>query len=116
MYIQIILLLIAVFMLGKAWDKFKRKQISQFSFGVWIIFYLIFVVVVAYPHSTTYIAHIVGIGRGADLVMYAAFILIFYTLFNIFIRLKELDKNITIITRHLSLKDAEKHFDNHDQK
>jgi hypothetical protein len=59
------------------------------------------------PESTSYLANILGVGRGADLIIYLSVIVIFYLLFRVFIRLNKIDSEITKITRKDALKNVE---------
>ncbi len=52
------------------------------------------------------LAHLLGIGRGADMVMYLGLILIFYLLFKVYVRLEQMDREITQIVRAVTLWEA----------
>ncbi|PIW95802.1 hypothetical protein COZ84_01545 [Candidatus Kuenenbacteria bacterium CG_4_8_14_3_um_filter_39_15] len=55
------------------------------------------------PESLTKIANILGIGRGADLVLYLAVVVVFYLMFRIFIRLEKMERDITKVVRKNAL-------------
>ena len=82
-------------------NKIKLKELI-----IWSVFWLIAGVVVIVPNSTNTIAGVVGIGRGADLVVYISLALLFYILFRIFYRLEKIEKNITKLhcfIQHISI-------------
>lgn len=106
--IQIILLVFFLFAWSRVFKKYRSSEIKLKELIIWSVFWLIAGVVVLVPNSTNTIAGFVGIGRGADLVVYISLALLFYILFRIFYRLEKIEKNITKITRELALKDGEK--------
>lgn len=108
MLIQIILLLFFLFAWSRTFKRYRLKEIKGKELFIWTLFWLAAGLVVVFPNSTSTIAKIVGIGRGADLVVYISLALIFYILFRIFYRLEKIEKNITKIVRELALKEEEK--------
>jgi hypothetical protein len=106
--IQIILLVFFLFAWSRVLKKYRSSEIKLKELIIWSVFWLVAGAVVLSPNSTNMIAGIVGIGRGADLVVYISLALLFYILFRIFYRLEKIEKNITKITRELALKDNEK--------
>jgi hypothetical protein len=63
--------------------------------------------VIAFPDSTMVAARLFGIGRGADLVLYVSIILILYLLFRVYVRLEQLDREITQIVRAVALREKD---------
>jgi hypothetical protein len=51
-------------------------------------------------------AKLFGIGRGADLVIYVALAGIFFVIFRLMVSIERLHKQITVLTRKISLQDA----------
>jgi hypothetical protein len=106
--IQIILLFFFLFAWSRVFRKYRLNEIKLKELVIWSFFWLIAAIVVLVPNFTSTIAKIVGIGRGADLVIYMSVALLFYILFRVFIRLEKIENNITKITRELALKDNNK--------
>jgi len=100
--IQIILLVFFLFAWSRVLKKYRSSEIKLKELIIWSVFWLVAGAVVLSPNSTNMIAGIVGIGRGADLVVYISLALLFYILFRIFYRLEKIEKNITKITRELA--------------
>jgi len=65
-------------------------------------------VVVILPQTASFLANLLGVGRGADLVIYLSILVLFYIVFRIFIRLDRLDREITKIVRELALQKKDK--------
>jgi hypothetical protein len=60
------------------------------------------------PDITMLLAHKLGIGRGADLVLYVFVIAFIFSMFYVFNQFVELRSEITALVRQLAIRDAEK--------
>lgn len=99
MLIQILLIVFAIFVLIKISLKFQQKKIRLREFLLWLIFWLAVIVVVILPNITSYLANLVGIGRGSDLAVYLAVLGLFYLVFRIYVKMDNMDAQITKIVR-----------------
>jgi len=72
---------------------------------IWILFWLIGGVIVILPDSTFYFAKLVGVGRGADLILYIGITALFFMVFRLMVRINSLDKDITKLTRKIALQE-----------
>jgi len=108
LYIQIILILIFVLAIIKVIARFRDKNISIGWLVFWLLFWVAGIGIVAVPNSTFYFANMLGIGRGADLVVYLALVLIFFLFFQLLIKIGKMDKEITKLTRKIALISDEK--------
>jgi hypothetical protein len=61
-----------------------------------------------FPDLTSRVAQAVGVGRGADVVVYLAVILLFYVIFRIYLRLDRMERDITVLVRRLAVDEAER--------
>lgn len=64
---------------------------------------------VLWPDSTTDIAQILGIGRGADLLIYIVTMLFIGSFFFFYRRYQRLESQLTDLVRKLAIDEAEKH-------
>ncbi len=103
--IQVLLLLLVLFGLSRVYLKYREKNLSSFWMISWTIFWIAVAVVVVRPELTTRIAHRVGIGRGADLAVYVAVLVLFLLVFRITVALGKIERTITKIVREIALKD-----------
>ena len=62
---------------------------------------------IADPDLLVRIAHFLGIGRGADLVLYLSILFTFVVFFIIYLRFRRVDEQLTKIVRHLAIKDGQ---------
>lgn len=99
MLIQILAIVFCIFALYRVISKFKRGELKPVEFAMWLIFWIAVGVAFATPESLTYIANLLGIGRGADLVLYVAVLVVFYLMFRVFVRIEKIEKDITKVVR-----------------
>jgi small membrane protein len=102
--IQIILLVAIALLVVRTIRRVKDKQITHAGFIGWMFIWVTGAIVVITPESTSRVADLVGVGRGVDVVVYIALILIFYLLFRLFNRTIAIEKDITKLVRALALK------------
>jgi len=63
-----------------------------------------------WPDSTVKIANALGIGRGADLVFYSAVVAMMIGFWMIYIRLRHLRRQLTLLVRQLAILEGHKDF------
>lgn len=105
--IQYFIIAVVLFMW---WRLYQRKVVGELTtrgFVEWLLLWLVVGIIVILPNSTTYVANIVGVGRGSDLVIYLALLLGFYLLFRIFVRLEKIDRDITTLVRNQAMRGHE---------
>jgi hypothetical protein len=97
--------LIVVMVLVSGVNLIRRR--SSLAVGTfWLLLWAAAGVAIAVPDATTTVAHALGILRGADLVFYCAVLGGFVGFFLIYVRLRELSRQITVLTRDLALRHA----------
>ncbi len=103
--IQILLTAFFLFALVKVIGRFRAGDLTKAGLVWWSLFWVAAAVVVLLPNSTAYFAKLVGIGRGADLVVYVSLAGIFFIIFRLMMKIELLNKDITKLTRKIALKD-----------
>jgi len=101
--IQIIVLALIALIILKTFKKYKKESITIREFFLWTIFWLIVACLWIFPDATQTLANWVGIGRGVDLVIYLAILILFFGLFYVIIRLERLERDVTKIVRRMAL-------------
>jgi hypothetical protein len=76
-----------------------RKRIAKF----WMLIWLGTGVGVLWPKSTILAAHALGIGRGADLVLYCSVFATLSGFFYIYTRFRRMDRQLTVLVRQLAV-------------
>ena len=107
-WLQIIVTLFVIIILFKLFKQRQASKLSISSFLAWLLLWLIVLVVFWQPATASYLANFLGIGRGADLIIYLSIIIIFYLLFKIFVHLNKIETEITKIIREDAIKNAKK--------
>lgn len=92
----IVLSLAAVF-LGRAT---RREGIA------WALVWFCAAVAIIRPELTVRVAKALGIGRGADLVLYCSVVAMMVGFMMVYIRLRRLQRELTLVVRHLALREA----------
>lgn len=103
MLVKYIIIIFSLFIVYKAWLKFKNKDISKQEYALWIIFWITVIIATLMPKNIDKIARFAGVERGADLMVYLSIIVIFYLIFRIFVHLEKIDREITTIARKIAL-------------
>ena len=105
MFIKYFLIILIILIISRVVMRWREKSLSAREFIFWLLFWLSAGAVALQPDWTGIIAQRLGIGRGADLVVYLSLVAIFYLLFRIQIQQKKTEREITKIVRKISLDD-----------
>ena len=108
MVIQFVLIIFFLFAIFKVSNRYRFGALTAIEAVQWVIFWLVAGVVVFKPNSTVALAKILGVGRGADAVIYLSVALLFFIVFRIFVRLEKIDRQLTKLVRQNALKDKDK--------
>ena len=82
---------------------------NRLPFHIMTVFVLLAggAVAVIFPDTTDDVAHLVGVGRGADLVTYTAIVAVMFVLIHYYAKFVELQQKLTQLTRELAILRAE---------
>jgi small membrane protein len=101
--IQIILLtgiiLISIYFVTRSQNKWADIVFLFFLIIVAIVFVL-------RPELTNKLAHLVGVGRGADLVVYVSILIFWFVTLKLYARLRRVEKMLTDIVRKDAINNA----------
>lgn len=103
MPIQIILLIFFVFAALRVLNRYRSKDLTVLATFGWLAFWFAAGIVVVVPDSTFSLARLVGVTRGADLVVYVALVILFFITFRSMVRQEKLQRDITLLTRRMTL-------------
>lgn len=103
---QGLILLFVLFTLSRVVGRFRAREATLGEVIFWSIFWIIVGGVGVYPDVANWLAIALGVGRGADAVVYVALMAVFYILFKIFTRIERIERNMTSIVREIALRDA----------
>ncbi len=102
---EILFTVIVVYLLYRTILNYRSGVFTRQSTFVWVILWLTMLVVIFKSELLTYIAHLVGIGRGVDLAIYLSIIFLFYIVSRLLVSIYEINRKITHIVRQKALED-----------
>jgi hypothetical protein len=105
--IQIIIVAFALYALSRAALRLRSGELHLGQVVLWSLFWIGVIVVAVMPQTTSWLASFVGVGRGADLVIYCSIIALFYAMFRLFVRIERMERHITGLVRQIGLRDAD---------
>ncbi|MGA2714151.1 MAG: DUF2304 domain-containing protein [Bryobacteraceae bacterium] len=71
-----------------------------------LLLFLTATILVIFPDVTTVIAHALGVGRGADLVLYVSLVTGIDVALLLYLRIRDLEQRISRLVREVALRDA----------
>ena len=83
----------------------KRSASRREGFA-WTLLWIAAALAIAWPDVTTHAAHALGIRRGADLVLYCAVVVMMIGFLMVYVRLRRLQRDLTLLVRHLAIREA----------
>jgi hypothetical protein len=108
---QVLLLVLALAALVKVIHSYHQRRMPPLDFLFWALIWLGSASVIAFPEVTSIAAHILGIGRGADLIIYLSLLISFYLIFRLYVALVRLEQAITTLVRAIALEQLPKSAD-----
>lgn len=106
--IQILLICFLLFAVSRAVLRLKDGSLALGSFLFWLALWSLAAVAIIDPSFTTYVARVIGIQRGADVIIYISIVLLFYLIFRINILIENLKDEITKLNRQIALSNPKK--------
>lgn len=105
MFQQVLALIIIIFFLIRLFLQKQKKQIAVTEFVFWLFFWLFAIGAI---FSLKWIDKIVAkfgfTSSGINILFYLSVIILFYFIFRLRIRLSKIEKDITTLVRHITLK------------
>ena len=106
MVFQILLVAFAAFAIFKTLKQYKARKVSKYWFLVLCIFWIGVAVVAIIPDATGIVAELVGVGRGADLLVYIGLVALFYIVHRLMLKQQQLSDEITELVRQSAIERA----------
>jgi hypothetical protein len=100
---QLLLLPFVLAALAKVIQSYNRRRMPMPDFVFWSLVWIGTASVIIFPDATSLLAHLLGIGRGADLIIYTSLLISFYLIFRLYLALARLEQAITKVVRAIAL-------------
>ena len=108
---QLLLLTFALVALARVIHSYRQRRMPMAAFLFWILVWMGTVSVIIFPDATSFLAHLLGIGRGADLIIYTSLLISFYLIFRLYLAIVRLEQAITEVVREIALEQLPKSVD-----
>lgn len=108
MIIKIILLAFIGFAGFKLVKRHREGAISTRWFLLWLVFWIGAAVVITLPQISQRLAELVGLGRGVDLALSVAVLVLYYIVFRLMVRIERMERNISKIVEELAIREKNK--------
>src|SRR3989339_1119433 len=106
--IQILSLLFVIFAASRAIIQFRGGSIKLGALTFWLSVWIFALIAIFYPEETSRLAHLVGIGRGVDIVVYSSIAVLFYLVFRLHVYMEDLHTQMSALIREISLQEVKK--------
>jgi hypothetical protein len=108
MIIKIIIWVVGLLVLSRIIANYENKKISLGQLLLWSIIWLLVIAFTTWPYITDQLAHAVGVKSGTDIALFIAVILLFYLMFRVYVKLIDVESNITEIVKGIAVKNIVK--------
>jgi hypothetical protein len=99
----------ALFLVGALVHVALRWRSRSLGAGQLIFWALVFggiLLVLLVPQASVRVAHLLGVRRGTDIVVYGSMALLFYLVYGLYVRLENLQRRMTRMLRELAIKET----------
>jgi hypothetical protein len=108
---MIFIVFVTIFVLF-AWSRaalrYRDRSISFPELIFWSLVWCSAEIVVLWPGLTGELAAKLGIGRGADLIVYLSIIVLFYLMFRLYIQIGAVERRFTEMVRAIAIEEVKK--------
>jgi len=101
-------LVFVTFAASRAVLRAKDKKITIIELFFWLGIWGGLIFVVFFPNIISRVADLVGIKRGIDVIIYTSVGIIFYLIFRLYVKLEDIEREITKVVRELALNKKKK--------
>ena len=103
---QLLITIFLLFAFSRVLLRFREGKIGLGALIFWSAVWILASIGVLNPEYTTLIARKLGIGRGADAIIYIALLLVFYLVYRTNVQIENLRHEITELTRKVALQQS----------
>src|SRR5262249_42932957 len=108
--IQIFLVLFALFAVTRVVPRLRSRVVRPLEGAMWLLVWTAVAAVALLPQVAQWLADAVGVGRGADAVIYVALTTLVYALFRLHLAMRRLQSEVTELVRRLAIERANREF------
>lgn len=105
--IKVIVTVFVLVVLGRTWQRRRRGELSPREAFAWSVLWALVLLASLWPHATDVAARWVGIGRGADLLIFVSVVALFALVSWLLARVERLERSLTQVVRASALRHGE---------
>ena len=102
---QVLLIIATIIVIVFFYRRLRVKKITPATFGLWVFVCLIVNFFAFAPKFSDPLAGFFGFGRGLDLLLVFGYALLVYAIFRLYVKIDELNRNMTELVRALAIKE-----------
>lgn len=102
--IKIILSVFALFAWTRVVLRFRDRIVNTKELAFWSLIWFSAIVIIFVPNKTTTLAKLLGMGRGFDAMILIAVMVLFYSVYRLYIKSNEAEQEITKVIRQVALR------------
>jgi len=103
MVFKIFLIVFSLYAIARARRQYLQREASWYWAVVWSFMWLFVIAVALMPQVTDVVANFVGVGRGADLLVYLAVIFLLYATYRSMVHQQKMSEDITELVRKIAV-------------
>lgn len=108
--IQILLIFAAAVLGGYIFGNLHTQKGRAWKRIILVVFIIAMVGAILLPNQTTRVAHWVGVGRGADLLLYGLAVAFVFFVFNVYVKFQQQRNQMYALARKVAIAEAEARY------
>ena len=104
--IQILGALFGLAMLYITYDYYRRKGLELKDIAGWVVLWCTFILFILFPSALLFVSKKLNLTRAIDLIMIVSFVVMIYLVFNLYNRIKKIERNMEKMVEVIALRDA----------
>jgi hypothetical protein len=100
---QLLLLALVLGALAKVIHLYRQRRLVPLDVLLWGLIWMGTAAMIIVPDTTSLLAHLLGIGRGVDLIVYLSLLLSFALIFRLYVALARQEQTITALVSAMAL-------------
>lgn len=103
MLFQIGVVCFAVLVILRTYGQYKKEVVSRYWLVAFSALWILVAIATLVPRATDTVAQWAGVERGADMLVYAAVLVLLYAVYRLLVRTQRMHEEITELVRQIAL-------------
>lgn len=106
--LQYLIIIFVLFASSRVMLQFRKKTISFGQYMFWQVLWVFLLIFGLFSSYFNFLTTLLGIQRLVDVIIYASIGILFYLIYRLYIRIEDIHKDISILVRNDSIKNAKR--------